>query len=807
MGKALIQSHIGGGQYNVTYLLDVARANSQLAKAQQELLDLPAEIIDAQALVTAADLELFTARQQLDSLIILAGSNVDNFRTDFDQRTTVVRDAAKVLDVAKNLLNNLQNVKQLELQKEIDFLNGSIPPNPTIDLWCIDLTEDLTGEVGTTEIPGERVQVNIRPGGQLGSDPAHEQTRDGIMQPVISSGPAAVFFNQAVLPGWQKWNPKYRKGVITSFNPTDPNQCTIDLDSEISSQLDLGVNQNDVLIDVPILYLDCNEEVFIVGDLVVVEFEDNDFTKPSVIGFVDNPKPCSLPAFQVIGNTAETTGVLSFTPATNTWSFESKNVVFPTNVVSWAGDGNIVSWSTLPRRMGRFNESVSGPARYSFIRPFVDYAQGDSVSSGSSRIAAGVWYNGRRLTSPPDAISGCAIRRFADGKDYVVAVGFTFLQVRYFRLDPSEVNPVWEFVQDIPLVGVHAFDRQSLLFDLTGSVGYVTRTKDTNPASAIEGQEIRISLTDTTVSGTLTLTGDPDGEKNGTFEGSSDFVNRGSGTFFSWNKTRQFQESGEGITGGDGTCMADEMGNTISVSYTSTFRFDDETTWTDFDNFPGGFKSHVGTSNNTSTANASIGGISGTRFRDVDRSENTFTLGTETTTVNDDVPILFDTRHPSLGVYAAEGVSKSFVVRGIGTVFTGPPINGTNSVATNPGPFQAGQPNNDPQDPSGGFSNSFGPFLEVSYIFFNGPQPAGSATPIDVYNEIPSTGPVNVRLWSGYAEDRFGNVVFMALNDDPFLPFTDPIQNYGASITNGDWNTIFGADARLIMSIWPYIEP
>ena len=114
-------------------------------------------------------------------------------------------------------------------------------------------------------------------------------TKTRRFQPTHSSGPSAVFYNKALLPGYQKWRPTFRTGVVKFI---DGDYCTVALDDAISSQKKLNINKDNTLFNVPIKYGSCNGEVFQVGDNIVVEFKDQAQEKPVVIGFQTNPRPC-----------------------------------------------------------------------------------------------------------------------------------------------------------------------------------------------------------------------------------------------------------------------------------------------------------------------------------------------------------------------------------------------------------------------------------------------------------------------------------------------------------------------------------
>jgi hypothetical protein len=109
-------------------------------------------------------------------------------------------------------------------------------------------------------------------------------------QPTQSSSPEAVFFNKSLLPGFQKWKPTFRLGVIKAMQAND--LCTVELEEARSSQQNLNINRHRTLYDVRIKYGSCNSGAFDVGDRVVVEFSEREQDRPTVIGFEDNPKPC-----------------------------------------------------------------------------------------------------------------------------------------------------------------------------------------------------------------------------------------------------------------------------------------------------------------------------------------------------------------------------------------------------------------------------------------------------------------------------------------------------------------------------------
>jgi len=195
---------------------------------------------------------------------------------------------SKIETMEEGVEKEIAVLKKVALQKRKAYLQGvDVPDDPVVTAWCADLTEDLSGEVGTIEIPGERKNVSIQPGYE--GNAAYNAARDGQLQPAIAGTPESAFYNLALLPGWQKWKPTYRFGTITAI---DGDICDVDLEAATTSQRNLDVNQSTKLYGVSIEYMTCNGAAFSEGDGVIIEFEGQDWNSPKVIGFKDHPKPC-----------------------------------------------------------------------------------------------------------------------------------------------------------------------------------------------------------------------------------------------------------------------------------------------------------------------------------------------------------------------------------------------------------------------------------------------------------------------------------------------------------------------------------
>jgi hypothetical protein len=196
---------------------------------------------------------------------------------------------AEIAAMDEGLEKDLKTLHKTALEKREELIQADMPADPTVAAWCTDLTEDLSGTVGTIEVPGERGTVLIQPG--YAGSATYDSDRDGILQPSLGGTPESVFFNWSLRPGWQKWMPTYRFGTIIAIAGDN---CDIRLFNAQSSDQGLQVNQTTSLTNVAIEYMDCNGAAFSIGDEVVIKFEGQNWDTPKVIGFKDNPQACAF---------------------------------------------------------------------------------------------------------------------------------------------------------------------------------------------------------------------------------------------------------------------------------------------------------------------------------------------------------------------------------------------------------------------------------------------------------------------------------------------------------------------------------
>lgn len=152
------------------------------------------------------------------------------------------------------------------------------------EMWCCDISPDLSGTVETIELDGEPRQINIAP-----KNPGFNKIPSGDLTPIAAMSPAQAALNFAIYPGWQKFKPTYRLARITKINVSN---IDIEIIDKKSFYQNISINKNLELKNVKAKYMSCDSGAFDVGDLVVVEFEDQNFEKPVIIGFYENPKQC-----------------------------------------------------------------------------------------------------------------------------------------------------------------------------------------------------------------------------------------------------------------------------------------------------------------------------------------------------------------------------------------------------------------------------------------------------------------------------------------------------------------------------------
>ena len=287
MGRASIMEHLGDGRYTIEldfgsqrlqYQLQLfADANTQidtkLATEETKRSNLYAELVPIDAAVTAA----------VNAYVAQVNAEPNNAQTQLDALTrakeTQARKEAEIAAVQRAIdVLNFDKQKNLQQIALYDQARQTLTKNA----WCTDYTTDATGEVATIDIPGDPNLTLICPGGRSPTN------ADGEFLSRASMTGAQAFYNAAIFPGWQKFKPTYRAGTITGLNFAN-NTANVSLYPTTSMAQDLNVNQTETLSNVPVEYMDNNAEAFEIDDACVVQFVNQDWEQPKVIGFLENP--------------------------------------------------------------------------------------------------------------------------------------------------------------------------------------------------------------------------------------------------------------------------------------------------------------------------------------------------------------------------------------------------------------------------------------------------------------------------------------------------------------------------------------
>lgn len=284
MGKGTIVSGGTDGLYTVDFDYGSTRVDQIIAFLQENIAIFEQAIIDAQEDAEASGISETAALLALNNAIAAYTVDKSSENKKALKEATELSAKAGISSTAYRRRVSTLTYQKLSYEARLASLE-KIDTSERDQIWCVDLTEDATGEVGTIEINGEGPEKLIAPGGRL------PESSDGIMTARGIQSPEQLFLNAAILPGWQKFSPTYRTGVISNID-YENDTGDVALDTARSSAQSLGINQSTSLTAVPIEYMQCNATAFDDGDEVVVQFVEQSWDNPKVIGFVSNPKSC-----------------------------------------------------------------------------------------------------------------------------------------------------------------------------------------------------------------------------------------------------------------------------------------------------------------------------------------------------------------------------------------------------------------------------------------------------------------------------------------------------------------------------------
>jgi len=234
MGSATIKSNLGEGQYTI-----------ELTKSQAALTTRRANIVTRQGEVDAAIAALETELTALQAVkdekytalkdaigvySLLESPTADDRKKVTDAEAAYMTAQANVTKKQKEI--NLKKLEKISLAKKLTQIDDAMVVE-TKTAWCADYSTELTGTVGTLEVNGEDNQILVMPGGKTGL---------GLLQHPLAMTPSGVFVNSAKLPGWQKWKPTYRIGVLVLID-YDDKKCDVAIPEPYSSSTLLAINQ------------------------------------------------------------------------------------------------------------------------------------------------------------------------------------------------------------------------------------------------------------------------------------------------------------------------------------------------------------------------------------------------------------------------------------------------------------------------------------------------------------------------------------------------------------------------------------
>jgi hypothetical protein len=247
MGEAFILSGGPDGLYNIRLTRDTAKIAARKTAVEESIARIAVLKADVQTRLTAAEAEHLAKALALDDVIVAFQTGSGSPRTTRQDVVNARTAAAVALAAAAALRRSLGllNMEEESLRKQSLLLAARLLPDDRVGVWCADLSEELSGVVGTLEVNGETSEILVMPLGKAGI---------GKVQPVLASTPAGSFYNWAVLPGWQKFKPTYRIGTITALDK-GANTADVALMEALSSVQGLDINQTAVLSGVPVKYL------------------------------------------------------------------------------------------------------------------------------------------------------------------------------------------------------------------------------------------------------------------------------------------------------------------------------------------------------------------------------------------------------------------------------------------------------------------------------------------------------------------------------------------------------------------------
>lgn len=287
MGKATIlpsgARNLPSGQYRVRLEKSDTRSEQELKRIDLEISALDVALPGIYTDYNDSRKVYGSAKSDLDEIIQQSKESPEvGLSSKVTSATASERSAYGNLASTKSRYQAAR-LKQRALQGKKLYIGDNITEDIRT-VWCADCQKNLSGEIATIEIPNTDDTVLIRPGGADGSGSNYSAARDGQLRSVAAMSPAEAAWNYMMLPGWQKFKPLYRIGKVTSRAPNS-SKCSVLLDAQ-SEDIDIERQLNHV----PMIYKSRDDGgPYQIGDRVVIEFYNQNWEAPRVVGFEDYP--------------------------------------------------------------------------------------------------------------------------------------------------------------------------------------------------------------------------------------------------------------------------------------------------------------------------------------------------------------------------------------------------------------------------------------------------------------------------------------------------------------------------------------
>ena len=154
MGRGTIVSGGTDGQYVIDMDYGSARADQLITYLEATIANLDTAIANAESAASTASVSLTAALSTLNGAIVTYnGDESEENRATLDAATEAVAEASAANDKATVKVTSLKYQK-LALESRLASVEA-IDTTERATVWCVDLTEDASGTVGTIEINGE----------------------------------------------------------------------------------------------------------------------------------------------------------------------------------------------------------------------------------------------------------------------------------------------------------------------------------------------------------------------------------------------------------------------------------------------------------------------------------------------------------------------------------------------------------------------------------------------------------------------------------------------------------------------------